>query len=116
MSHPDTLRHLNIPLAYGPASMPAVGFGTLIPDPVKAKAAIRIALETGFRHLDCAERYGNEDVVGEAISEAIAAGVLNRGICSSPPSCGTTITAPSGSLPRWRPACAGCGSRRRIAI
>jgi diketogulonate reductase-like aldo/keto reductase len=79
MSHPDTLRHPNIPLAYGPATMPAVGFGTLIPDAVKAKEAVRIALETGFRHLDCAERYGNEAVVGEAIAEAIAAGVLNRG-------------------------------------
>ncbi|MDE1916774.1 MAG: aldo/keto reductase [Sphingomonadales bacterium] len=72
------LRHLNIPLAYGPATIPAVGFGTLIPDPVKAKNAVRMALEAGFRHLDCAERYGNEDVVGEAMAEAIAAGVLNR--------------------------------------
>jgi len=78
MSSPDMLRYLNIPLAYGPATMPAVGFGTLIPDPVKARRAIRIALDTGFRHLDCAERYGNEEVVGEVIAEAIAAGVLNR--------------------------------------
>jgi alcohol dehydrogenase (NADP+) len=78
MTHPDTLRHLALPLAHGPAAMPAVGFGTLIPDPVKAKAAIGIALQTGFRHLDCAERYGNEAVVGEAIHEAIAAGVLTR--------------------------------------
>jgi alcohol dehydrogenase (NADP+) len=78
MNSPDTLRHLNIPLAYGPATIPAAGFGTLIPDPVKAGNAVRMALETGFRHLDCAERYGNEDVVGEAIAEAIAAGVLNR--------------------------------------
>lgn len=78
MSSPDTLRHLNIPLAYGPATIPAVGFGTLIPDPVKVKNAVRIALETGFRHLDCSERYGNEEIVGEAIAEAIAASVLNR--------------------------------------
>jgi diketogulonate reductase-like aldo/keto reductase len=78
MSHPDSLRHLNIPLAYGPATIPAVGFGTLIPDPAKARRAVELALETGFRHLDCAERYGNEDVVGEAMQAAFAAGVVTR--------------------------------------
>jgi len=46
--------------------------------PEKARHAIRIVLETGFHHLDCAELYGNEDVVGQALQEAIAAGVVNR--------------------------------------
>jgi diketogulonate reductase-like aldo/keto reductase len=60
----DTLSQARLPLNSGTGAIPAVGFGTLIPDPVAAKQAIRIALEVGFRHLDCAERYGNEDVVG----------------------------------------------------
>lgn len=58
--------------------MPAVGFGTLIPDPVAARQAVKTALQVGFRHLDCAERYGNEDVVGEAMRQAFEAGVLRR--------------------------------------
>jgi aldehyde reductase len=59
--------------------MPALGFGTLIPDPTETRIATRAALEAGFRHLDCAERYRNEEQVGLAIREAIASGLLARG-------------------------------------
>jgi diketogulonate reductase-like aldo/keto reductase len=58
--------------------MPAVGFGTLIPDPVKTRQATRTALEVGFRHLDCAERYRNEDAVGEAMQDVFKAGAIRR--------------------------------------
>src|ERR1700716_2344581 len=58
--------------------MPAVGFGTLIPDPVDTKRATKVALEVGFRHLDCAERYRNEEAVGEALREAIDDGAVRR--------------------------------------
>jgi len=58
--------------------MPALGFGTLIPDAAETRNATRTALETGFRHLDCSERYRNEEQVGQAIQEAIQAGWLNR--------------------------------------
>jgi diketogulonate reductase-like aldo/keto reductase len=58
--------------------MPAVGFGTLIPDRLATKQATRSALEAGFRHFDCAERYRNEDAVGEALQEAIGAGTVRR--------------------------------------
>jgi diketogulonate reductase-like aldo/keto reductase len=58
--------------------IPAVGFGTLIPDPVATKQATGAALEVGFRHLDCAERYRNEDAVGEAMRDAFKAGTLRR--------------------------------------
>ncbi|MGB9306708.1 MAG: aldo/keto reductase [Mycobacterium sp.] len=74
----DALRGSRIPLAHGQGAMPAVGFGTLIPDPVATKQATRVALEVGFRHLDCAERYRNEEQVGVAISEAIGAGTVRR--------------------------------------
>src|SRR5277367_3721655 len=77
MTTPDTLRHTRIPLADG-SSIPAVGFGTLIPDLLATKEATRTALEGGFRHLDCAERYRNEEAVGEAIEESIRAGTLRR--------------------------------------
>ena len=58
--------------------MPALGFGTLIPDAAETRNATRTALETGFRHLDCSERYRNEEQVGQAIQEATQAGWLNR--------------------------------------
>ena len=74
----DTLRYTRIHLAHGSGELPAVGFGTLIPDPVATKQATRAALETGFRHLDCAERYRNEEAVGDAIQEAFKAGTLQR--------------------------------------
>jgi aldehyde reductase len=55
------------------AHMPALGFGTLIPDPVETINATRYALEAGFRHFDCAERYRNENEVGEALQTGMAA-------------------------------------------
>ena len=78
MTISGTLRDTRFPLAHGSGLMPAVGFGTLIPDPVVTKQATRTALEVGFRHLDCAERYRNEAAVGEAIQEAFKAGTLRR--------------------------------------
>jgi diketogulonate reductase-like aldo/keto reductase len=78
MTISETFRHTRIHLAHGSGELPAAGFGTLIPDPVATKQATRAALEAGFRHLDCAERYRNEAAVGEAIAEAFAAGTLQR--------------------------------------
>ena len=78
MTTPEALRHTRIYLAHGSGELPAAGFGTLIPDPVATKQATRAALEAGFRHLDCAERYRNEAAVGEAIAQAFEAGTLQR--------------------------------------
>ena len=58
--------------------MPALGFGTLIPDPIATRNATAAALEAGFRHFDCAERYRNEEQVGEAIQESLRKGLLTR--------------------------------------
>jgi diketogulonate reductase-like aldo/keto reductase len=78
MTTSDTLRDTRIHTTHGSGEIPAVGFGTLIPDPVVTKQATRAALEAGFRHLDCAERYRNEAAVGDAIQEAFKAGALQR--------------------------------------
>jgi len=78
MTTSDTLRYTRIHLAHGSGALPAVGFGTLIPDPLATKQATRTALEMGFRHLDCAERYRNEEAVGDAIQAAFKAGTLRR--------------------------------------
>ncbi len=78
MANPDALRDTTIPLAGGSGAMPALGFGTLIPDPVVTRQATKAALEVGFRHLDCSERYRNEAAVGEAMQEVFKAGKIRR--------------------------------------
>jgi diketogulonate reductase-like aldo/keto reductase len=58
--------------------MPAVGFGTLFRDLSVTTQAVKAALEAGFRHFDCAERYRNEEMVGVALQEVIEAGKVRR--------------------------------------
>ena len=45
----DNLRYTKIPLTNGSGVIPALGFGTLIPDPIDTKKATTVALEAGFR-------------------------------------------------------------------
>jgi len=72
------LQMKRIPLGHGAGHMPALGFGTLIPDAALTITATRDALEAGFRHFDCAERYGNEREVGRALQAGLAAGGIAR--------------------------------------
>src|SRR5438270_923373 len=72
------LRHVKMALNNGSGAIPALGFGTLIPDPVATKTATRAALEAGFRLLDASERYRNETEVGEAMREVFRAGTTRR--------------------------------------
>jgi diketogulonate reductase-like aldo/keto reductase len=74
----DELRDTRLPLNNGAGSMPAVGFGTLLRDLGTTTEAVKCALETGFRHFDCAERYRNEDKIGVAFQQAFAAGSIRR--------------------------------------
>ncbi len=79
MANPDdALRYTRVPLTHGSGAVPAVGFGTLIPDPFATKQATTTALEVGFRHLDCAERYRNEGAVGDAMRAVFKAGMIQR--------------------------------------
>jgi diketogulonate reductase-like aldo/keto reductase len=78
MATPDTLRTTRIPLIHGSGAIPVVGFGTLIPDLLATRQATTTALEVGFRHLDCAERYRNEAAVGEAMRTVFQAGMIRR--------------------------------------
>jgi diketogulonate reductase-like aldo/keto reductase len=74
----DNLRYKKFALNNGSGAIPALGFGTLIPDPVATKSATKAALEAGFRALDTAERYGTEKEVGEAMEEVFKAGQIKR--------------------------------------
>jgi alcohol dehydrogenase (NADP+) len=78
MTESPELRMMRLPLSHGNGQMPALGFGTLIPDAAVTIAATRDALEAGFRHFDCAERYRNEREVGEALQTGLAASGITR--------------------------------------
>src|SRR3954462_1354961 len=78
MANLNDLRFTRIALNNGSGAIPALGFGTLIPDPVATGTATKTALETGFCLLDTAERYGTESEVGEAMQEVFQAGKIKR--------------------------------------
>ena len=78
MAESDKLRYTKMALNNGSGAIPALGFGTLIPDPMATRTATKAALEAGFRQLDCSERYRNEKEVGEAIQEVFKAGKIKR--------------------------------------
>jgi diketogulonate reductase-like aldo/keto reductase len=78
MTTSDALGQTRIALAHGGGAIPAVGFGTLIPDHAETTRAVKTALDVGFRHFDCAERYLNEEAVGDALHETFEAGSVRR--------------------------------------
>jgi 2,5-diketo-D-gluconate reductase A len=49
--------------------MPALGFGVFqVPDPAECERAVALALETGYRLIDTAASYANEEAVGRALA------------------------------------------------
>lgn len=59
--------------------MPAEGFGVFqIPDPKEAEETAYNAINTGYRLIDTAAAYRNEEAVGRAVNRAIADGLVTR--------------------------------------
>ncbi|KAL3417443.1 GCY protein [Phlyctema vagabunda] len=52
------------------AKIPAVGFGTWQAAPKEVEKAVQVALESGYRHIDCAAIYRNENEVGAGIRKS----------------------------------------------
>ena len=51
-------------------TIPQLGFGVFQIEPEDTEEAVRVALDVGYRHVDTAEMYGNEEGVGAAIGGA----------------------------------------------
>jgi len=61
--------------------IPAIGFGTFGSDHYSAEQvskAVAIAIDAGYRLFDCAEVYGNEDLIGEVFDRAFREGKVRR--------------------------------------
>uniref|UniRef100_A0A3Q2KLK5 NADP-dependent oxidoreductase domain-containing protein n=1 Tax=Equus caballus TaxID=9796 RepID=A0A3Q2KLK5_HORSE len=61
--------------------MPVLGFGTYALEEVpksKAWEATKVAIDVGFRHIDSAYVYQNEEEVGKALREKMADGTVKR--------------------------------------
>lgn len=78
MAPQEDPRHRRFALNNGSGEIPALGFGTLVSDRNETRNATKTAVEEGFRHLDCAERYRNETEVGAALKELFADGTVRR--------------------------------------
>ena len=55
--------------------MPLLGFGTFT---MSDGGPVETAIKVGYRHIDTASRYKNEEVVGQAIKNSIKAGLVKR--------------------------------------
>lgn len=51
----------------GDASIPCIGLGTWSVNGIECSQAVAEALNAGYRHIDTASAYGNEEAVGEGI-------------------------------------------------
>lgn len=56
----------------------AIGLGTWKSAPGEVYKAIREAINIGYRHIDCAWVYKNEDEIGQAFADSFAAGDVKR--------------------------------------
>lgn len=56
-----------------------VGFGVFkVTDKEECQQSVLSAIRSGYRLIDTAAVYGNEDAVGDAVREAIATGLCTR--------------------------------------
>ena len=62
------------------SSPPLLGFGTwnLKISAENTTAAVSAAIQTGYRHIDCAAIYGNEKEVGKGIKEGLEKAGIER--------------------------------------
>nr|ACU17797.1 unknown [Glycine max] len=60
------------------ANIPSLGLGTWLADPGVVGDVIAHAVEAGYRHIDCAQIYGNQEEIGLALKKLFEEGVVKR--------------------------------------
>lgn len=59
--------------------MPVLGYGVFrVENGAELAEAVKTAIKKGYRSIDTAQIYGNEEMVGQGIKEAIAEGLVTR--------------------------------------
>ncbi len=58
--------------------IPALGFGTYQLEPADARRMVAEAIRIGYRHIDTAWIYRNEQAVGQGIADALSEGIVTR--------------------------------------
>lgn len=51
--------------------IPALGYGLFMVDPLKSEEYVSLAIETGYRLIDTAQIYNNEEGVGNAVKNQV---------------------------------------------
>ncbi|XP_028772976.1 NADPH-dependent aldo-keto reductase, chloroplastic isoform X1 [Neltuma alba] len=60
------------------AQIPSLGLGTWQSSPDLVGDAVTAAIKAGYRHIDCAQNYGNEKEIGSALKKLFEEGVVKR--------------------------------------
>ena len=65
---------------YNGVKVPALGIGTFMISPEDTEKAVYAALKGGYRMIDTANAYMNEEAVGKALARAFSEGIVTRGL------------------------------------
>ena len=63
---------------YNSVEVPVLGIGTFMISPDDTERSVYSALKTGYRMIDTANAYMNEEAVGKGLKKAIAEGIVSR--------------------------------------
>ncbi|KAF4691225.1 hypothetical protein FOZ60_015902, partial [Perkinsus olseni] len=69
-SSPDTPQSLELASSKGGGSIPTFGLGTWLANDGECREAVKYALQCGYRLIDTAQMYENEEEVGQGVVES----------------------------------------------
>ncbi|VDN30000.1 unnamed protein product, partial [Gongylonema pulchrum] len=58
--------------------IPSVGLGTWLSPPGQVGDAVKVALNNGYEHIDCAHAYRNQVEIGDALADIFSEGKIKR--------------------------------------